>query len=282
MTLSTPPSFLTRVRQNLAAFHPMERRLAEFVLDFPGDLPSYAANELAALAGVSNATVTRFIKRLGYPHFEEARRQVRQERSAGSPLFLASRSAQLAQQFSASLGASQENLQRTLARLDPADMDHMAQALLGARKVWVTGFRSSQSFAAYFRWQLFQVKEEIVLAPGAGDTLGQYTASMTAADVVVVFAVRRRPAGLREGIAQMVASGARVLYISDEQVARQEGLAWHVYCSCESDRPLDDHVAVISVCHLLASRVIELAGPKERARLTAIEASYDSLHELLP
>ena len=62
---SLPLPFLTRVRENLGQFHPMERRLAEFVLDFPGDLASYNATELATLAGVSNATVTRFIKRLG-------------------------------------------------------------------------------------------------------------------------------------------------------------------------------------------------------------------------
>ena len=259
----------------------MERKLAEFVLDFPGDLASYAANELASLAGVSNATVTRFIKRLGYLHYEDARRQVRQERGTGSPLFLASRSAGGANPFSASLERSHDNLKRTLARLNPADIDRMAKALLGARKIWVTGFRSSQSFASYFRWQMFQVKEDIALMPNAGDTLSQYAASMTAKDVVVVFAVRRRPAGLNEVVTQMLRSGAKVLYISDEQVARYEGLAWHVYCSCESERPLDDHVAVISICHLLASRVIELAGPRERARLTAIEASYDTLHELL-
>jgi DNA-binding MurR/RpiR family transcriptional regulator len=280
MTADPAPSFLTRVRQNLATFHPMERQLAEFVLDFPGDLPSYAASELAALAGVSNATVSRFIKRLGYLHYDDARRQVREERQAGSPLFLARRSAAVEDHFSALLDRSRDNLQRTLARLDTAEISQMAKALLAARKVWVTGFRSSQSFASYFRWQLFQVKEDIVVVPNAGDTLGQYTASMTASDVVVVFAMRRRPAGLREVLAQVVRSGARVLYISDEQVARQEGLAWHVYCSCESDSPLDDHSAVTGVCHLLASRVLELAGPLERARLSAIEASYDALHEL--
>lgn len=273
-------SFLTRVRQNLGAFHPMERQLAEFVLDFPGDLPSYAASELATLAGVSNATVTRFIKRLGYRHYDDARRQVREERGAGSPLFLASRGAAPENRFDAGLQRSQDNLQRTLARLDAAEVDTIARALLGARKVWVTGFRSSQSFASYFRWQMFQVKEDIHVVPNAGDTLGQYTASMVPADVVVVFALRRRPAGLHDVVDQIVRSGARVLYISDEQVARQPGLGWHLYCSCTSDSPLDDHVAVVGICHLLASRVFELAGPRERARLTAIEASHDALHEL--
>jgi DNA-binding MurR/RpiR family transcriptional regulator len=280
MTEAATTSFLTRVRQNLGSFHPMERQLAEFVLDFPGDLPSYAASELASLAGVSNATVTRFIKRLGYRHYEDARRQVRQERGAGSPLFLASRSVAVENRFSASLERSQDNLQRTFARLEAQGVDQIARALLSARKIWVYGMRSSQSFASYFRWQMFQLKEDTHLVPHAGDTLGQYTASITAKDVVVVFAVRRRPAGLGAMVEHMVASGARVLYVSDELVPRQEGLTWHLYCACESDSPLDDHVAVTGICHLLASRVMELAGPRERARLTAIEASHDALHEL--
>jgi DNA-binding MurR/RpiR family transcriptional regulator len=280
MTEATMTSFLTRVRQNLGAFHPMERQLAEFVLDFPGDLPSYAASELATLAGVSNATVTRFIKRLGYRHFEDARRQVREERGAGSPLFLASRSTAVENRFAASLERSQDNLQRTFARLDARGIDQMAKALLSARKLWVCGLRSSQSFASYFRWQMFQIKEDTHLIPHAGDTLGQFTASILPKDVVVVFAVRRRPAALGALVAQVVASGARVLYVSDEQVPRDEGLTWHLYCACDSHSPLDDHVAVTSICHLLASRVMELAGPRERERLTAIEASHDALREL--
>ena len=280
MTEANTTSFLTRVRHNLGAFHPMERQLAEFVLDFPGDLPSYAASELATLAGVSNATVTRFIKRLGYLHFEEARRQVREERGAGSPLFLASRSAAVENRFTASLERSQDNLQRTFARLDARSIDQIAKALLSARKLWVCGLRSSQSFASYFRWQMFQLKEDTHLIPHAGDTLGQYTASIAPKDVVVVFAVRRRPAALGALVAQLVASGARVLYVSDEQVPRQEGLTWHLYCACDSHSPLDDHVAMTSICHLLTSRVMELAGPRERERLSAIEASHDALHEL--
>ena len=118
------------------------------------------------------------------------------------------------------------------------------------------------------------------MVPNTGDTLGQYTASMTPQDVVVVFGLRRRPAGLRDMVTQIVKSGAKVLYITDEEVSRHSDVTWHIHCRCTSDSPLDDHVAVISICHLLASRVLELAGPLERERLTAIESSYDALHEL--
>ena len=40
-------SFLQRVRQHLQALPATERQLADFVLEFPGELASYAGNELA-------------------------------------------------------------------------------------------------------------------------------------------------------------------------------------------------------------------------------------------
>ena len=71
---SSQRSFLGRVREALPELRPAERRLGEFLCDFPGELASYSATELASLADVSNATVTRFVKRLGYENFDDARR----------------------------------------------------------------------------------------------------------------------------------------------------------------------------------------------------------------
>lgn len=280
MTSAPSPSFLARVRNGLDSFHPMERQLAEFVLDFPGDLASYAASELAALAGVSNATVSRFIKRLGYQHYDEARRQVREEREQGSPLYRASRSAPQDAAFAQPLQRGQDNLARTLARLTPDTLDPLAQALLQARKLWMVGFRSSQSFASYFRWQLYQLKEEIEVVPQAGDTLGQTLASLRPQDVVVLFALRRRPAGLPVLLDRFLASGAQVLYITDAHTAHDSRVRWHLQCFCDAASPLDDHAAVAALCHLIAARAFDLAGPAARARLRAIESSHGDLHEL--
>ena len=59
-------SFLSRVRHILPDLSPAERKLGELVRDFPGELASFSASELADLAAVSNATVSRFVRRLGY------------------------------------------------------------------------------------------------------------------------------------------------------------------------------------------------------------------------
>ena len=77
-------SFLDRVRAILSDLPASERRLAQFTLDFSGDLSSYNASELASLAQVSNATVTRLIRRLEYANYEAARKQIRTERTDDS------------------------------------------------------------------------------------------------------------------------------------------------------------------------------------------------------
>lgn len=61
---SKEKSFLSRVRSILPELSPAERRLGEFVCDFPGEVATYSAQELAALAHVSKATVSRFVQRL--------------------------------------------------------------------------------------------------------------------------------------------------------------------------------------------------------------------------
>lgn len=273
-------SFLSRVREIFAALHPTEKRLAEFVLDFPGELASYSASELARLAGVSNATVTRFIQRLGYANFEAARRHVREEKQSGSPLFLTDRTGQVSgATLLAHMEQGQENLRRTLTRISETSVQAIAHRLLEARKVWVTGFRSSQSLATYFQWQIFQVKEDIQVFPAQGATFGEYFASICDADLVVVFGLRRRPAHLRSVLANLVETGADILFISDEHLALNHSVTWHMQCACDAGGPLDNHVAVMALCHLLANAAIEQAGPKGRERLAGIEARHDQLSE---
>ena len=45
-------------------------------------------SDLARQANVSNATVSRFVQKLGYTNHEEARRHVHAERQSGAALFL--------------------------------------------------------------------------------------------------------------------------------------------------------------------------------------------------
>lgn len=274
-------SFLSRVRDALDDLHPAERRLGEFVCDFPGEVASYSASELARLAHVSNATVTRFVRHLGYDGYEEARRHARAERQTGSRLFLTtSADSGGVQSVAAHIAQGIANLEGTFATIGDAQVDAIADAILGARKTWVLGFRSSHPFADYLQWQLTQVVEDIVAIPGAGQTLGEHLVSVTGRDVAIVFGLRRRVAQMETILAALEKSGAKLLYLTDEGVGHRATATWHFRCQTLAPGPLFNHVPVMAVCHLIATRAIERAGAAGRTRLRGIERLGDSLEEL--
>lgn len=273
--------FLQRVRTNLSQLHPTERRLAEFLLNFPGELASYTAAELARLAHVSAATVSRFVQKLGYANYEEARRHVRAEQRSGAALFMAGSQPQEPEAaLQAHLQQAQANLEKTFRSISQAEIDRLARAILGARRVWVIGFRTSQSFAAYLQWQIFQVCPQSAVVPQAGHTLAEYVASIDAADCVVIFGLARRVRALDPLLGQIAQTGAQVAYITDEAVVRRDDLAWHFRCQTLAPGPLFTHVAVMALAHLIATRVIEISGPEGRKRMSVIESLHDSLTEL--
>ncbi|SOY52622.1 RpiR family transcriptional regulator [Cupriavidus taiwanensis] len=284
---ATGKSFVGRIREQLDQLSPSERRLAEFALDFPGDLASYTASELARLANVSNATVTRFVRRMGYASYDEARRQVRSERSAGSPLLLAgteSAAGAGAAAESGSLGAHLRqglaNLGATYRRLSEAQLREIADAILTARKVWIVGFRSSQPLAMYLRWQLLQIVPSAQAVPGAGETMGEHLAGMTEDDVVIVLALRRRVRELPSVVAQAAKACPRLLYITEQGAAASVPARWVLRCDVQAPGVLDNHSAVIGVCHLIVTQVMELAGTPGRRHLGLVEAFHDALDEL--
>lgn len=274
-------SFLFRVREALPDLRPAERRLGEFVCDFPGELASYSAQELALLAHVSKATVTRFIQRLGYANYEEARRHARIDKQSGSRLFLnRAEEAGRPQTIEAHVAQAISNLETTFLTISESQIEAASQAMMTSRKVWVLGFRSSFPFASYLQWQLTQVLEEIVAIPGPGQTLGEHLVSIAPDDMVVFFALRRRVAQGENILAHIRKTKAQLLYITDESAQFESGPTWHFQCQTLAPGPLFNHTAVMTLCHLLITRCLEKAGVEGRKRLRQIETLNEKLEEL--
>jgi DNA-binding MurR/RpiR family transcriptional regulator len=243
-------------------------------------LASYSASELAALANVSNATVSRFIRRLGYENYDEARRHAREEKGSGSPLFLAALKPSESGLVAAHEQLSHANLAATFNRISDPMVTEIAEAILAARKVRLVGYRNSYFLASYLRWQLIQVREYTSVIPGAGETVGEYLAGISDLDCLLVFALRRRVPQIARIVEHAAKVGAKTLYITDQALVDPIRVSWLIRCETQAPGPLDNHVAVLGFCHLLAARVLELAGPAGRRRLAAIEAAHSALEEL--
>ncbi|HRK85350.1 MAG TPA: MurR/RpiR family transcriptional regulator [Alcaligenes faecalis] len=256
MPHSAAQSFIERTNAILGKLPASERRLAEFALDFPGDLAGYTASELAGLAQVSNATVTRFIRRLGYPNYEAARRQVRSEQQAQTPprqdkapLTSTGRS------LSAHLQQCHDNLASTYRRIPDSLLDDIAQTLLDARKVWVLGWRSGYALASYFRWQLLPLRADVNLIPGPGETWDQYLGSIRKNDAIVAFNLGRPTAEALEQLEHLAMACPNLLQIDDQPAPEKETFRWHLRCDIHSPGDLDNPIAVMGLMHLVLSLI---------------------------
>jgi DNA-binding MurR/RpiR family transcriptional regulator len=287
--LTTPPivpaskTLTGEIRARYGTLSRTERRLADAILDFPGELASYSATELAGLAGVPKVTVTRLVRRLGFAGFEEARIASRSASDGGSPLYRLRKpeSDGDATVWSAHLDRCVGNIERLLPGLDPAALNGAVEALATARSVWLVGYRNNQYLAGYARWQFIQVRDQVHLVPGAGETLGESLSSIGAGDLLVVLAIRRRVPVLKRVMAAAVAAGAEILWIGDAHSPDEAaGASWRFACETLSLSPLDNHVAPMALLHLLSAGLLERMGVAGRRRLAHIEALHEDLDEL--
>ena len=274
-------SFVSRVREALNRLPPAERRLGEYVLDFPGNLSGYSASELARLAGVSNASITRFVRRLGYESYEQARRHAREAGTSGAALFLARPGDGVESSMAGHIRQAQDNLVSTFNHIPATLIDEIAQAMVAARRLVFLGYRQNRNFAAYLRWQLLQVLDnQPTVIPGPGETLAEYAAQWSPEDLLVVFALRRSVPEVARCAALAHGAGVPVLCITDHVSKTAWPARWLLRCHTLAPGPLDNHVALMMLCHLLATRAMECAGQAGRRRMAAIESGHEVLKDL--
>lgn len=281
MTPRSPDTLLARVTAAMPDLHPSELRIAQVVIDMPGDLASYSASELARLASVSNATVSRFVRRIGYRSFEDARQAARAEQKRGAPLFrFGSEGASPDGAIAAHHAQARANLDATAGMLGDADMEALALAVFAARRVRFAGFRAGHPMARYLAFQMAQVIEDTALFPEDGGTLAEHVTALGPDDCIIVIALRRPPLVLAPLLAALQDRGTQIAVIGDLPDLQTLPARWRLRCATSAPGPLLNHVAVMAVCNLLAARVFELSGPGGRRRMGTIDDVHRKLDEV--
>lgn len=279
-----PRTLEKRIQSQYDELPGSERALADLILEFPGDLLVYSATELSERGGVSKAAVTRFVKRLGYEDYREMQREVRQAQEAGEPIYLNTRLLRPALDRTSlrqHLERDIANLRQTFEAVESDHLDEVVHRCLGARRVWVMGFRNSYFFAAYIRRQLIQVRSDVMLVPAPGQVLMEDLAGMTPDDLAIVIGLRRRTPQLTRAMEIIRDQNVPIAYITDRVAVTTPKLAtWSFACQVRGMSLFDSYVAVMSLANYLCTEVVAAAGEAGRERLNRIEDLMDIMGEI--
>lgn len=257
-----------------------ERKLADVILDSPGDLSAYTATELTSLAGVSKASGTRLFRRLGFASFDEARLLARETMSWGSPLYMERKANRQSMSIANILDDEILVLKKSFMKLSAADVDTVASRIVGARRVFLMGYRNSHFLAGYLRWQLIQFRGDVYLMPTSGETLGEYLGDFTSDDLLIVFALRRRTARLSEVMKAAKRQGASILLFVDPTARGVPRLAdWTFVAEVETSAVFDSCAAALGLARYIAIEALHRAGRRGRAHLERVERQHEALNE---
>ncbi|NRQ48257.1 MurR/RpiR family transcriptional regulator [Aeromicrobium stalagmiti] len=265
-----------RIAERYAGLSPQERRAADVLLAHLDDLAIYRAAELADLAGVSKATMSRLFRHLGFDDFGEVREHLRGMRSQGVPVTIEG-----APSLVAHLEHEIANLQSAMARLDEARLDTAASLVAGARRVVVLGLRNSYPVALHLRQQLSQARPGVGLAPQPGQALSEELLGLDPGDAAVVVGFRRRPDNLEQLLGILHDAEVPVVLLADPtaRALASRATVW-LECPLTTASAFDSYAAAMSVVTVLADRVLDRVGRPGEGRVTAIDASYRALREI--
>ena len=278
-----PESLLKRIHEAYSSLPGGERKVADAILNAPSEMAVWTASELAGHAGVSNATVSRIIQRLGYRNFETARQDARKLREIGSPLFM-NEKADLVQEDGAYGGvarAEAEIIEATLSRLDMGMLHEVAEAIAGAGQVRTLGFRNSRFLADYFTAQIVQLRPDVAPLVLDGQTLAEGIAGLGEGDVAVVIGLRRRPAHFSKLVRAIAERKARLVLLADGSLREAPAFAtWTLDCVVDTSWSRDSYVGALALLRLLAIECGTALGEEGRRHLNTVEALREDLDEL--
>ncbi len=273
-------SIETRIHGHYDSLPDSERKLADVILESPGDLSAYTATELTSLAGVSKAAGTRLFRRLGFASYDEARLLARETQIWGSPLYMERKGGVHKTGVGDYVNDEIRLLKKTLLSLKPQEIDLVVERLVAARRIFLMGHRNSHFLAGYLRWQLIQFRGDVHMLPAPGETLGEYVADFMPEDLMIVFALRRRVARLDEVLATVRDRKTSILLFTDPTARGLPAYAnWTFICEAESEFVFDSCVGALSAARYLSIQALQMAGRRGRAHLERIERQHELLAE---
>jgi DNA-binding MurR/RpiR family transcriptional regulator len=252
---------------------PSQRRVLGVLLEHAAEAPFLSASELAALAGVSQPSVTRLAHVLGFDGYGALRDELRAPPpAAGTP----------SDRWGAVLDREAELLHRAAARLPTEpDWSEMGRALRASAPLVVAGVRASKYLASYFCYLAAKVHPAVVEVTAAGPdaTEAVTTARDLGATAALVVCMPRYPTATVQLLDVLTRLGYQVLLVSDDAMPPLSGSppAWHLAVPVGSELTFDGHPAALVLLTMLLDAVCNASPLDAEGRLDRLDAIADEV-----
>lgn len=234
--------------------------------------------EFASGAGVSAATIVRFVAQLGfrsYPDFQRALREELEQRSK-SPLQRATGLAAApgeAPFLATFLAQSAHRLSDTATLISPGEFETVCRRLSETkRNCYLAGGRFTDFLAGYLEAHLRLIRPGIRRLDGRPATSADQLIDVKPGDLAILFDVRRYDPALLDVARTLSRRKAHIVLITDEwlsPIARHA--RYCLPCRTETGRTWDANAVLLALVEAIIARVTELGWETASERIGALE-----------
>ena len=271
-----------RLESSLSTAAASGRAIANYMLANLYELPFQTAADIATKLGVSESSVGRFCRSIGYSHFKDLKNDLKADLGDG-PWLVGDRLQEFRQQanqdpkglprsFELEVGALVKVYEYSLT---PA-WQTVSQRLATRRKVFVAGFQTERGIAASMVHLLQYLRDDVHWVDGAAGHYAEVLLSVPEDCALVVFEARRYSRHALNLCRKAREAGIPVTLVTDAFCDWADQNADEVFrVPTEFNLFWESTAAMLSLVHLLVNEVCKQLGPEVEKRLEAIAALHN-------
>ena len=248
---------ITKIQSELPGFSKGQKQIARFILEHYDKAAFMTASRLGVTVGVSESTVVRFATELGYdgyPHLQRALQEmIRNKLTSVQRMEVAGDRMDGRDVLQTVLHADTDMIRVTLDEIDRDAFQGAVDALMGAKRIYILGVRSSSALASFLGFYFNLLFENVTLVhTNSVSEIFEQVLRVGPGDVLFGISFPRYSKRTLSAMKYARDRGARVIALTDSQLSPLARVADHVLLA-RSDMAsfVDSLVAPLSVINAL-------------------------------
>ena len=276
------PNLIRRITENQASLRKSEAKVANYVLANASEVIKMRIVDLASKSEVSEPTVIRFCKALGFDGFQSFKLQLAQQLGLGSVFtqFAVEDNDTVADLINKVFDTTVGSLITAREEINSEVLEQAITTISNARRVEFYGFGASGSVAADAQHKFFRL--QLSSAAYTDPHIQRMSAiSLGPEDVVVAISQSGETQALLQSVALAREAGANVIGLAPHNTSLSRVCNLAIYVNMEEDlksfTPVSSRIAHLVVIDVLATGVARHRKPLLKEHLKRLEKSQKAL-----
>lgn len=276
------PNLIRRITESQSSLRKSEAKVASYVLENLDEVIKMRVVDLASKSSVSEPTVIRFCRAIGFDGFQSFKLQLAQQLGLGSVFtqFAVEDSDTVADLLNKVFDTTVGSLITVRDEINSAVLEQAIDTISDARRVEFYGFGASGSVAADAQHKFFRL--QLSSAAYTDPHIQRMSAiSLGSEDVVVAISQSGETQALLESVELAREAGANVIGLAPQNTSLSRLCNLAIYVNMEEDlesfTPVSSRIAHLVVIDVLATGVARHRKPLLKEHLERLEKSQKAL-----